>query len=276
MRAVRNTEVRILAVGCAVMLTSCGGGGGGESSPVTPPAAPVRVVTQSDSQIAALLYTDSDRTPSGFYSDPVPSGVTYAATFHLKNTDVAGQGEQHELCTDDWNDALSWSETAASSAPTYSDLVATDTNSRFYEFGRVPRGQSGGYLRARVYRCSYLDRTDVDLLSAGPSAGRLNRRPLSAQDLGELSEYLWLFTSYNNFGNVVLKSSGEQTTTRLDHTLHLARLQRAAINGGCDRVEVLAWTHSLEVASGTLQLSQRVLWSFGARQTTSAIELCTP
>ena len=146
-----------------------------------------RVVSQSDLQIAQLIYSDSQRTPPGFYEDAAAPSAAYVATFHLK----------------------------------------------------------------------------------------INRRPLSAADLRELSEYLWLFTSYNNFGTVVLKSSGAGTANRLEHTLHLARLQPDA-SGGCDTIAVLAWTHAADLPAGTLALTQWVLWSFGARASGGITELCTP
>ena len=270
----RGNNVRRLLLGCAVTLAGCGGGGGGDSAPPGPPA-PARVVKQTDLQIAALLYSDAERTPPGFYADTAPPVATYVATFHLKNTDVAAASQQHELCTDDWNDALSWSEAVASSAATYSDLVATESNTRFFEFGRVPRGEDGAYLRARVYRCSYLDRASVDLLAPGAEAGQLNRRPLTGADLRELSEYLWLFTTYNNFGNAVLRSSGSSTSDQLEHTLHLGRLRRAS-SGACDSIDVLAWTHTSELPEGTLALTQTTLWTFGASESGSVVELCTP
>ncbi|NJO13342.1 MAG: hypothetical protein HC872_07645 [Gammaproteobacteria bacterium] len=270
-----NEKIAAALLCCAVALASCGGGGGGDSAaPAPAPAAPARVVTQSDAQIATLLYSDSQRTPSGFYADPIPSGVSYAATLHLKNTDLSGAPQQHELCTDDWNEALGWSEVAADNAANYSDLVATETTARYYEFGRVPRGQTGGYLRARVYRCTYLDRDTVDLQGESPAAGRLNRRPLTGADLRELSEYLWLFTRYNNFGHVVLRSTGLATAAGFEHTLYLASLQRSAQAPSCDRILVHSWRHLLDTATGDLQLQQQPLWEFGAREMSGAIELC--
>lgn len=209
--------VRAVVLGCAGTLLSCGGGSSGDESAT---AAPPRAVAQSDLEIAALLYSDSARTPPGFYADPAPPSAAYVATFHLKNTDLAAAATQHELCTDDWNGALQWSENAALNAATYSDLVATDSNSRYFEFGRVPRGRVGGYLRARVYRCTYLDRASVDLRAPGSAAGQLNRRPLTAQGLRELAEYFWLFSRFNNFGSVVLRSAASTTPAVLEHSLY--------------------------------------------------------
>jgi hypothetical protein len=58
-----------------------------------------------------------------------------------------------------------------------------------------------------------------DLRSPEGDAGRFNQRPLTAAELRTLSEYLWLFTSYNNFGHAVLKSNGATNATALTHTL---------------------------------------------------------
>jgi hypothetical protein len=234
-------------------------------------------VTQSDAEIAALLYADSQRTPPNFYADTPGPTTGYVATFHLKNSDLepAAVVPPHELCTEDWNEALQWSETATTRAATYADLVATDGNSRYFEFGRVPRGQSDTYLRERVYRCTYLDRSTVDLRAAAGAAGRLNRRPLGPADLRELTEYLWLFTSYNNFGNAVLASRAATAPGALRHVLYVATLTRASVVGGCDRIDVMAWTHSANAQSGDLQLERQPLWHFGARQVGTGAELCS-
>lgn len=275
MRAIASRTFVATACGCALLIAACGGGGGSDSAAGSPPPVSARAVSQSDAEIAALLYSDSARTPPGFYADSAAPVAGYVTTAHLKNTDLAPASTQHELCSDDWNDALAWSEMVASNATPYADLVATDSNTRFLEFGRVPRGQADTYQRMRVYRCAYLDRGSVDLLTGGINAGQLNRRPLTSADLRELSEYLWQFTSFNNFGNVVLLSSGVAAAARLEHTLHIAQLQRAPA-GGCDRIDVVAWRHAADVASGGLQRNQQPLWTFGARQVSGVIELCTP
>jgi hypothetical protein len=225
-------------------------------------------------EIARLIYADQ-RTPEGFYEDTTVPVSGYVATTHLKNTDLGAEVAAHELCTDDWNQALAWSETVAAAAPTYADLVATDSNTRFFEFGRVPRGQDGAYLRARVYRCEYLDRAGVDLRAPEGDAGHINRRPFSAADLRELSEYLWLFSTFNNFGNAVLGSSGSTGPT-LSHTLYVATLTRASTAGGCDRIDVIEWTHTANSQTGALQRSRRALWSFGARRAGAVAETCAP
>ncbi|HXS92598.1 MAG TPA: hypothetical protein VN705_24800 [Steroidobacteraceae bacterium] len=269
-----------LAALAAVVLSACGGGGGGDSAGSTPSAsAPPRPVTQSDLQIAQSVYGSGPRTPVGFYSDPLPSGHEYVSTMHLKNADVdaavVAPQPLYELCTDDWNEALAWSELGAQHAPQYADLVETNDDPRYFEFGRVRQGDPTFYVRARVFKCAYLDRAAANLRATVGPAGTLNRRPLTAVELRDLSEYLWQFTKYNNVGYAVLDSSGSAGAANLSHTLHIGALARGGISSGCDRVDVIAWRHTLDTTSGTLQLEATTLWSFGAREASGVVSLCS-
>jgi hypothetical protein len=268
-----------LAALAAIVLSACGGGGGESAAPTPSANSPPRPVTQSDLQIAQSVYGLGPRTPVGFFSDSAPSGHDYVSTMHLKNADVdaAAIAPQplYELCTDDWNQALSWSELGAQSSPQYSDLVETNDDPRYFEFGRVRQGDPTFYIRARVFKCAYLDRAAANLRAAAGPAGMLNRRPLSATELRDLSEYLWQFTKYNNVGYAVLASSGSAGAASLSHTLHIGVLARAAISSSCDRVDVITWQHTLDTATGTLQLEMTTLWSFGAREAAGVVSLCS-
>ncbi len=265
-------------------LSSCSGGGGQQApSAATPTAvapdtpAVTRPIVQSDLQIAEAIYAADVRTPPGFLSDPAPSGHPYATTEHLKNQSLStaqdASAPLFELCTDDWNQALEWSETSARAARAYAELVATQEDTRYFEFGRVRSGEPSTYLRSRIFKCSYLDRSVADLHAAAGPAGALKARPLTAQELQHLSEYLWQFTTYNNFGSAVLSSAGEAASQGLAHTLHIAH--RALINERCDGIDVIAWRHHLDANTGALTLETRTLWQFGARERAGLVELCT-
>jgi hypothetical protein len=275
-----------LALGA--LLAACGGGGDGSANAPTPaaPAAgaaapqPVpRVVPQSDLEIARQVYAGLERTPEGFYSEPAAPWTGQVATLHLKNSDI-GAGPagtpRYELCADRWDEALDWSEQAAAVAPTSSDLVETGGNDRWFEFTRILRTPDPSYVRMRVYQCAYLDRSGVDLRAPTGSAGRLNLRPVTAAGLAQLSEYLWQFTIYNNYGHAVLASRAAAATAggMLAHELVIASVERAEAGATCDRVTVHAWTHAADVASGELALQDRVLWRFGARERDGVTELC--
>jgi hypothetical protein len=263
----------------AIVLCACGGGGGGSDAPTPAASAPPRPVEQSDLQIAQSVYGSGSRTPAGFYSDPPPSGYEYVSTLHLKNASVdatvAAPEPLYELCTDDWNQALAWSEASAQHEPQYSDLVETSDDPRYFEFGRVRQGDPTFYVRARVFKCAYLDRSDANLRATAGPAGLLNLRPLTAGALRDLTEYLWQFTQYNNAGNAVLKSSGSSSGTDLTHTLHIGTVARGALSSSCDRIDVIVWRHSLNTTSGEMELEVQTLWSFGAHEAAGVVTLCS-
>jgi hypothetical protein len=111
------------------------------------------------------------------------------------------------------------------------------------------------------------------LRDVGGAAGKMNIRPLSAEELKRLSEYLWQFTDYNNFGHAVLKSAGAGSST-LEHTLHIASLVRDGMSATCDRIDVIAWKHNVDPTTGVLTHSVQQQFSFGAHESAGVAELC--
>jgi hypothetical protein len=270
--AFHQARICVIAFIAAAQMSACGGGAGQETAPPSADAlSSMRPVDYSDVEIAQILYADSSRTPPGFFQDAAATMPGYVATSHLKSSDlVAGNGTPlYELCADDWAIALQWSDQTSAS----STLIDTMMTTAYYEFDRARSGTPTGYLRERVYRCSYLDRSTVDLRGTGTNAGRLNVRPITADELRRLAEYLWQFTPYNNYGNAVLKSSGATTPIGFTHTLTIATLTPAA---GCDHIAVLGWTHSVDLQSGALNLDLQPLWDFGSRRANGIVELCNP
>jgi len=259
----------------AAMLAACGGGSGASAPTANVPPGAAYGISASNLQIATALYQDSQRTPPGFYADPAPPGVAAVATLHLKSQDVAGaSGADFELCSDDWNQALTWSETAANYHGVYAALVASSSTARYFEFDRTVPGTPVLYVRQRVYQCTYLNRSDSSVgVNDGP-AGVLNLKPVAAADLSTLSEYLWRFTGWNNYGNAVLSSAAAPAGSGLAHQLIIASVVSNGTSAGCDRIDVVSWQHTLDAASGALQRTITPLWSFGAQQQGAAAVDC--
>ena len=203
-------------------LAACGGGGGAgtprrsansQPAPVTPPRRRHAAVdAAADLSLADRLYKGDERTPAGFDVEARPASVTGTlSTRHLKNTDLAtgpqAASATYEVCTNDMAQAIDWSERQATWQGQYSDLVEVRSDARMFEVVRVPRADVTAMLRHRVFRCDYLDRSSTDLRADVGAAGSMNQRPLNADELEKLAEYLWQFTMFNNSDYAVESST---------------------------------------------------------------------
>jgi len=276
---------------CAVLVTACGGGGGSSgaapssssnsqaASVPTPPvvSAPPPTAT-ADLELAARLYQGDARTPSGFDVEDRPSNVAgTVSTRHLKNTDLA-TGPQaispiFEICTNDMAQAIDWSERQATYQGQYSDLVEVRSDARMFEVVRVPRADVSAMLRHRVFRCDYLDRSSTDLRADAGAAGSMNQRPLNADELEKLAEYLWQFTIFNNSDYAVESSSTVVSGGNIVQTIRMGQLVRGTA-GGCDSVQLVDWTHTMSSTDGSLTRSLSNVRSFKVQSSGGNPQAC--
>lgn len=276
----------------ATTLVACGGGGGAStaapsSSSVTSqpasvapsPAAPSAPAPTSaaDLSLAERLYKGDQRTPAGFDVETRPASVIGTlSTRHLRNSDMAtgpqAAGPTYELCTDDMAQAIDWSERQASWGGQYSDLVAVNSDDQKFELVRVPRADVTAMLRHRVFKCSYVDRSGSDLRAEAGSAGAMNQRPLTAVELESLAEYLWQFTMFNNSDYAVGSSSTATNGDTLVQTIRMGKLVRGA--GGCDTVQIIDWTHTMNATDGSLTRALTPVRSFQVSSTPSGAQNC--
>ena len=274
-------------------LAACGGGGGGAagapasgsvSQPASVPAAAAPVVNNpptvnnADLTLAARLYEGEARTPAGFDIESRPTNVVGTlSTRHLKNTDLASGSQAisrtYEMCTNDLAQALDWSERQAAWQGQYSDLVEVNSDARMFEVVRVPRADVTAMIRHRVFRCDYLDRSDTDLRSDVGAAGSMNQRPLNADELKKLSEYLWQFTIFNNSDYVVDSSTSSASGSTITQTIRMGQLERSGA-GACDTITIRDWTHTMNASDGTLTRTLAQVRSFKVKSTSSGVETC--
>lgn len=273
-------------------LAACGGGGGGGASTpsssnsqpasVTPPAPVVTTPPSTESadlSLAARLYKGDERTPAGFDVETRPANVAGTlSTRHLKNTDFAtgpqAAGATFEVCTNDMAQAIDWSERLATWQGQYSDLVEVRADAHVFEVVRVPRADVTAMLRHRVFRCDYLDRSNTDLRADVGAAGSMNQRPLTADELEKLSEYLWQFTMFNNSDYAVDSSTRSATGSTLTQTIRMGQLVRGA-SGSCDTVQLVDWTHTMNSADGSLSRSLSNVRTFKVKSVSSAAQVCS-
>jgi hypothetical protein len=276
-----------------VTLAACGGGGGGASASAAPasvtsqpaqvaPPAPVVAAPPStaaaDLALAERLYKGTDRTPSGFDVEARPASVAGTlSTRHLKNTDFAtgpqGISPTFEVCTNDMAQAIDWSERLATWQGQYSDLVEVRSDTHMFEVVRVPRADVTAMIRHRVFRCDYLDRSNTDLRADVGAAGNMNQRPLTADELEKLAEYLWQFTMFNNSDYAVESSSRSTSGAALIQTIRMGQLVRGAA-GACDSVQIVDWTHTMNATNGTLTRELSNVRSFQVKNNASTVATC--
>jgi hypothetical protein len=282
----------LLVLMSVASLAACGGGGGGAASPpastnnsqpasVTPPAPVVTTppsTAAADLSLASRLYKGDERTPGGFDVETRPANVVGTlSTRHLRNTDLAAgpqaAGATFEVCTNDMAQAIDWSERQATWQGQYSDLVEVRSDAHMFEVVRVPRADVTAMLRHRVFRCDYLDRSNTDLRADVGAAGSMNQRPLTADELEALSEYLWQFTMFNNSDYAVESSTRSASGNTLSQTIRMGQLVRG-VSGGCDTVQLVDWTHTMNTVDGSLSRSLSNVRSFKVKNVSAAAQAC--
>ena len=270
-------------------LAACGGGGGAGDPPASSNSQPATVTQPppvvappstlaADLSLASRLYKGNERTPAGFDVEARPASVTGTlSTRHLKNTDLAtgpqAAGATFEVCTNDMAQAIDWSERQATWQGQYSDLVEVKSDTRMFEVVRVPRADVTAMVRHRVFRCDYLDRSSTDLRADVGAAGSMNQRPLNADELESLSEYLWQFTMFNNSDYAVESSTRSASGSTLTQTIRMGQLVRG-VAGACDTVQLVDWTHTMNSGNGSLTRSLTNVRTFQVTSVSSAAQSC--
>lgn len=230
----------------ALVITACGGG---------TPASDLQANSYkgSDYEIITKVYTDQ-RTPDGFYQESLPD--TWYTIRQLKNTDllegvVPSSTPVYELGTDDFTEALNWSETIALQQAVYEQLVDTTETDLYFQFTRFSPGTPDNTHYSRVFKSSSLDRSGYDLGNPGIYLGMITWQPLTAEQVKYVIEYLWTFTFNNNYGNAVLESYTEETDSEFIHTMTEARLTMDYADN-CDTIQIFETQYSVQKTDGMI------------------------
>jgi len=230
----------------ALVITACGGG---------TPASDLQANSYkgSDYEIITKVYTDQ-RTPDGFYQESLPD--TWYTIRQLKNTDllegvVPSSTPVYELGTDDFTEALNWSETIALQQAVYEQLVDTTETDQYFQFTRFSPGTPDYTHYSRVFKSSSLDRSGYDLGNPGIYLGMITWQPLTAEQVKYVIEYLWTFTFNNNYGNAVLESYTEETDSEFIHTMTEARLTMDYADN-CDTIQIFESQYSVQKTDGMI------------------------
>lgn len=251
----------------ALALAGCGGSGGAPTQETV-----AADVSDDDLQLAKLAYSPEQRVPEQFYQEVRLYPDRSEFRFHVKASDVGldNGGNDFDLCSNDFAEALQWSAQSAISRQFDTSLSGTAETDWYFQFERTINDDEPGMLINRVFKCASFDRTGSNVIGF---AGRIAKDNVDAADLRFVSEYLWQFSVYNNALNAVSSSATE--ATGLGHVIErVAVLVGGGSRAGCDRIEVWHWRHELDPGNGDLVSEQQFVYGFDARQTNGQVVLC--
>lgn len=233
----------------------------------------------SDTEIIERIYLDK-RTPDNFFTnDEDFTGDSFYSVSHVKNIELLSPAEktglpQYELSTDDFAEALDWSEQAANNRPVYKQLVDNSDTTLYYQFTRVDLNNSEFIHLSRVYKASVIDRSGVDLSQSGSYQGKIVASTYSATLVKQIIEYLWTFSFSNNYGNAVLESSTIETSSSFTHTLLEAKMTSNGTSS-CDIIEVFESYYFIDKATGEIWKTTQSLRTLQATFNGTFASLCT-
>lgn len=254
-------------------LAACQGGGSGDD--IAEASIAARTLP-SDSEIIAMVYDNNYDKPSGFFVDERADTSRSYSLYHVKDLSVS-----YELCSDDYNEALTWETTDNNRRTVHGELVGSYENDRYFEFirelnfidsiGNIPNETSAGF--ARVFKCSYISRQGVDRNLRNGDAGTLNVADISQDTIRTFSEYMWTFTFFWPAKAKVIQTISSKYDNAYQHTLVLA----IATDQGaekCDLIEIVDWEFSVQLNSGEVTKRFRLIYDFEAELRDGVPRIC--
>lgn len=274
--SLQKIKLSVLVVLATAVLSACGGGGGGGSE-VKDVAA--KTATNVDQSIMQALYFDQ-RTPDDFYQLSFDE-ANFSSLAHVKNIDILVPADRlnlaiYELSSNDFAQALAWSEAAENLLPVYRDLVDTRETDLYFEFTRVNMAAPETSHFSRVFKLSALDRSGVDRRVAADDRVNLGVMPPSSVTVSQVKavvEYLWLFSSHNNYGYAVLSSDVQEQANTVVYNMREARLA-FAYTASCDRTRLYEVLYVVDKATGSITRSVSEQRTFLSQRNGDQLSLC--
>ncbi len=278
----------VLAVSCfalALSLTSCGGAAGGTSAINSASKSVVTVASVADMALLHAVYFNQ-RTPAGFYKILVPAAAQSSGSYrlsHLKDTDILPPADRinklvYALSTNDFVQAMNWSETAVKYQKTYRQFVNITATDLYFQITRVDMNNPGMLYYDRIFKSSAFDRSGVNLSAAKNTQstvymGTIPPATLSLARVKQIIEYLWSFSTSNNFGYAIISTSIVGKANAIVYRMEEARLA-LSYSASCDVVSLYAMDYSVDRLTGKINRTTTLVRQLSARRHAAQISLC--
>ena len=228
-------------------------------------------------KIAKALYFDL-KTPAGFYKESFQDDVFYSIS-HIKNTSLIpvidrDESSSYELPSDDFVEALTWSDTAAEYQLSHEQLIDNTETWLYHQFTRFNPDYPQFINMHRVFKTSVLVRNGV-VRSEEDSAyrGRITMLDLTAEKVRQIVEYLWTFTLSNNYSNAVISSYTTETENSFVHIMEQAKLD-FSYSESCDLIKLYEIRYTVPKDSGFIWKEKTLMREFSAKRTGDYLEIC--
>lgn len=167
--------------------------------------------------ILIKAYSEDYKYPDGFYFETIDSGsIYYVNTISIKPLDERGH-TWIELCTDDINEARTWSELTNQYSSVSRNLISERQTDKYFEFKWVNPLHNHDILLERVHKKSYYIPLD-DKLQITDTIGKIPQSSLQTTNRKELIEYLWSSTTIGGLSKV-LESDFQDTIGGNKHVI---------------------------------------------------------
>lgn len=229
----------------------------------------------SDEEILAAVYSDY-RYPEGFFTEDFTyprgedffDGVSYIDEFInnekiffcTDNPAVARQRIEEEITI--FNRAIGY---------TARTIIEENQNEKLFEFILLSKVHdtihdtmyypyNDYYPNYRVQKCGYLSYLKSTYLYTSPIIGIYALRPVTRENVKELTEYLWysVYGGYDNKGSKILRSTTEDIVDSIKHTVFQTEVDKDNATGEwCDFISVAKLTYIVNKNSGVIELYEQ-------------------
>ncbi len=269
----------------ALSLTACGGASGGSGVVNSAGNKAVDAVVDADMAILHAVYFDQ-RTPPGFYQLSAPATASSSGSYrlsHVKNTDILPPVDRankpvYELSTNDYVEAMSWSEIAAKYQKVYRQFVNISDTDLYFQITRVDMNNPKVSYYDRIFKRSAIDRRGVDRsvpVSAQTTVymGKISPATLSLARVKQLIEYLWAFSESNNFGNAVISTSIAENANNIVYHMKEAQLA-LSYSAQCDTVSIYDVDYLVDKSTGRINRTTVLSRQLSAKRNGAQVSLC--
>lgn len=216
----------------------------------------------------------------------VYSGYEYPERFGgylLKNNNTIILNSVMFFCTNNITVAIDKIEEYILEYDVKGEIVESKEQKKFFEIETLEKGEgyygkngtySNFYL---VHKCSYLDQSDRKIHSQkydeelNATLGHFNLKPITKENVDELTAWLWYLRNKDRGGSKVLSSFSEEFDGAIEQTIYETSVVYGDF-GISDEVTLFKTTYSIDVNTGKIEILKERIKNFFSKPNANPLE----